>query len=111
MDRNIYNNNIPNYPFNPSFNFQCDYIPKTQENSYYNYCDHKSMPYLQQYRDNDNNIMLNDIKSSITAKALEDELCTIMTHDETFIPKKKVIVVKHRPVRRRTAARKRRRRR
>jgi hypothetical protein len=56
-------------------------------------------------------IMLNDIKSSITAKALEDELCTIMTHDETFIPKKKVIVVKHRPVRRRTAARKRRRRR
>ena len=62
LDRNIYNNNIPNYPFNPSFNFQYDYIPKTQENSYYNYCDHKSMPYLQQYRDNDNNIMLNDIK-------------------------------------------------
>ncbi|MBQ2507570.1 MAG: D-alanyl-D-alanine carboxypeptidase/D-alanyl-D-alanine-endopeptidase [Bacteroidaceae bacterium] len=55
-------------------------------------------------------IMLNDIKSSVTAKALEDELCTIMTHDETFIPKKKIIVVKHRPVRRRTAARKRRRR-
>lgn len=51
-------------------------------------------------------IMLNDIKSSVTAKALEDELCTIMTHDSTFIPKKKVIIPRTK-VRRRTPARKR----
>lgn len=51
-------------------------------------------------------ILLNSISSQVTAKALEDELCTIMTHDSSFIPKKKVIVVKHRPVRRRPVARK-----
>lgn len=50
-------------------------------------------------------IMLNDIKSSVTAKALEDELCTIMTHDATFIPKKKVIIPRT-TVRRRTPVRK-----
>ena len=46
-------------------------------------------------------ILLNEITSQITAKALEDELCTIMTHDETMIPKKKVITVKRRAARRR----------
>lgn len=55
-------------------------------------------------------IMLNDISSQLTAKALEDELCTIMTHDESIIPKKRVIVVKRRPVRKRPVPRPRRKR-
>lgn len=51
-------------------------------------------------------ILLNSISSQLTAKALEDELCTIMTHDSSYIPKKKVIVPR-RVVRRRPAARRR----
>lgn len=54
-------------------------------------------------------ILLNSISSQATAKALEDELCTIMTHDSSFIPKKKVVVPARRVVRRRPVARRKRR--